>query len=1118
MHFPKILQTKITPPSKSARTLARTRVTRALLEALQYRLTLFQAGAGYGKSTALTVLAEKYEPLIWYQLTEGDNDPLVFLLHICHATKRVLPQLRELPIPYLETWEGTRGPLPGRGVIDMYINALSTGLSEPTLLVLDDLQLAVNPEIIHLLDRLIGLAPANLHLVLASRPPIKLPNLSRWQAQGDVLSIDQTVLAFNAEEISDLFTNHYGYELTSDEIAALSANTEGWAIALQLIWQSLRGGSIASIETALIHPTESLENLFEILANEVFEGQPQDVKDFMRLTATLREMTPDACDALIKETKSLDEGSTAQSGLPSTAMLAYLQRQELFVFNQGGTMAGPNINAIEPGVQEIRLRYHNIFHRFLRQQAPFEQRRAWHSVAANFYLNAKHLDEAVYHLFHAEDTDGAATLLDTYGNELVKTGRLDTLAHYLDAIPPKELQNHPQLLYFLGDLARLHSRFEEASGWYQQAEVIWRDRNQSEGISKAIRGQARVYLDTVDPSRAEKLLQKALRLSDGTEDRETQARLYELLSENKLNAGHAEEAERYRRQAQALRNEGPSDSQLLYRVLLRTGRLDEARGKLEERAKLERQQPVQTPRAHRETLHLLSLIYAFQGLGQQAYLSALEGTRRGVELDSPFVTAVGFMRQGHALMLPLHDHHIHLTGQEHSAEQFVDARKQFTKAIELSRTLSVSRLRVEAYWGLCRSYGYQGDLSQATQFASESIELALQAGDEWIASLVRLALGASLILAARYEAAEEWLNQAVKGFEECSDPFGYSAARLWQCIGWFHQGDHLRLEQFLPELVSTCQIRGYNFLFTRPTLIGLPDERMVIPLLICAREHGWEPDLVTGLLNEIGLHDILIHPGFQLRVYTLGTFQTWRGNQPIPQNGWRREKARQLFQILITFRDAPLDRDQIIELLWPDVDLAAAHRNFKVALNTLYNVLEPDREAGSESAYVVREGTTYGLRPGSDVWIDAQSFMELIQEGDKGLGSNPDAATISYQQALELFQGDYLPDARYETWAAAEREHLTVHFLRTADRLSGLLLQQNRFGDVVDLCQRILSTDNCWERAYRHLMLAFHRLGDQGQVARTYQRCIRCLDEELNVKPAEDTEKLFHDLIEKAVS
>jgi tetratricopeptide (TPR) repeat protein len=92
------------------------------------------------------------------------------------------------------------------------------------------------------------------------------------------------------------------------------------------------------------------------------------------------------------------------------------------------------------------------------------------------------------------------------------------------------------LLNQLGDLARLHSRFDEALGWYQQAEDMWRERGQHEGVARGLRGQARVYLDTVNPSQAEELLQQSIRLTDGIEGRESQARIYELLAENKLNA------------------------------------------------------------------------------------------------------------------------------------------------------------------------------------------------------------------------------------------------------------------------------------------------------------------------------------------------------------------------------------------------------------------------------------------------------------------------------------------------------------------------------------------------------------------------------------------------------
>lgn len=626
------------------------------------------------------------------------------------------------------------------------------------------------------------------------------------------------------------------------------------------------------------------------------------------------------------------------------------------------------------------------------------------------------------------------------------------------------------------------------------------ERGQTEGLGRALRGQARVYLDTVSPSRAEELLQKALRLSDGTADREAQSRLYQLLAENKLNAGKVEQAERLRLQADALRREGPADSQLEIRVLLRTGQLAAAQQRLEELAESERQDPVHTPRAHRETQLLLSLIYAMRGEPDAAYQAALIGTQRGEDLNSPFVTAVGCMRQGHALfMLP-------------DAQRFRNARKKFEQAVEISRSLAIPRLRVEAYWGLCRTYGQQGDLPEAFKIAEAGIELANLAGDEWNASLVRMTMGANLTLAEEYNAAADWLGQAVRGFRECSDPFGTNVARLWLCLGWQRMGDFERLSQTFPNVLSICRQHGYDFVFTRPTLFGVPNERVLVPLLILARTQGWEGTYPAKLLQEIGLPHIEYHPGYQLKFYTLGSFQAWRGTQEIPHSGWRREKTRQLCQLMITHRHTPLTREQLCEHLWPGVEPSISQRNFKVALSTLYGVLEPERTAGSESAYILRKGTTYSLRPGADIWMDVDEFVESVREAETLFEQDPARAASRMQSALDLYQGEYLPDSRYETWSAAEREHLAVLYLQTADQYCEINLKNQQAEDVIHLCQRILGYDNCWERAYRHLMLAYNQLGDHGQIARTYQRCVEILHSELDVSPAQETEDLYQQL------
>ncbi|MDP1544873.1 MAG: hypothetical protein Q8L87_02540, partial [Anaerolineales bacterium] len=593
MPLTRILRTKLIPPPRNARTLTRPRVSEILKQAFDYRLTILQAEAGFGKSTALAEFAGEHQPIIWYQANVEDNDPLVFLLQLCHALQHTLPTVTSLPTVFLETWDGAQGPLPWRGILDQVINALADSVVPPTLLILDDAHLLTESgELPHILDRLIGLAPVHFHILLSGRPTITLPTLTRWRAQGEALLLDQSTLTFTKNEIGSLFGTRYGLELTSEELDSLLEYTEGWAIGLQLIWQSIRSQSPLTLEFPLRWQADSLETLFDMLAHEVFERQPADVREFLLITAILRDLHPEVCDALRK--------SAGYPAGDSSSMLAYLRRQDLFVAE----------------TTEGSLRYHHIFHNFLRQQSPPEKRMGWHHAAAHYFISHKNPEDAIHHLIEAKAWDDVADLLDTYAPTLLSTGRLDTLANYIDSLPSLSLHQHPVLMFTLGELARMHSRFDEAQGWYKQAEVTWRTRGQQDGIARALRGQARVYLDTVNPSQAEKLLEEAIRLSDGFEDREAQVRLFELLAENKLNSGHVEEAERLRQRAEELHAEGPSNDQLWFRVLLRTGRLEEARRGLEELAEAENREPVQTPRAHRETKLLLSLIYSFMGISQ----------------------------------------------------------------------------------------------------------------------------------------------------------------------------------------------------------------------------------------------------------------------------------------------------------------------------------------------------------------------------------------------------------------------------------------------------------------------------------------------------------------------
>jgi len=955
------------------------------------------------------------------------------------------------------------------------LNQLTRELSGEAVLVLDDYHLVADvAEIAAIVEYLVDYSPPQLHIVLSGRQPPPLQALSRWRAKGQVLVLTRADLAFTVEEIETLFREQYQHPISREQAEALAAETEGWAIALQMVWQSLESNTAPSLDAALRLLPSSMESLFDYLAQEVLARQPPAMQRFLLTTSVLRQMDGPSCDHLLGV-----QGSAAT--------LRHLHERGLFIISTGDDV----------------YRCHRLFHDFLRTQlsrsaSPGEVR-SLHRRAADHFHETRHREEEIYHLLEAQDYDRAAQALGDIGPTLIRQGRFDSLSTWIARLPDDVCAAHPGLSLLMGDVLRLRARFDEALDAYAAAEQRFVEQGNLLGHSRALRGQAQVFLDTVRPLRADSLLEQALHLLEPEKYPKETAALLDQLAENKLNLGHPGEAELLHREAHLLRAETDPDAVFLEaRAMVRTGRLAEAQRLLEARAEADRQADASRPqRFHREAVLLLSLIYALSGDADAAARHAREGIAIGQRLRSAFVEAVGHMRLGHAVQL-----------QEsrpwHSQEQSIPHRAAacYHQAIQHIRTFNVMRTQVEPLWGLCRAHGYMGDLPSAERYALQGLRIAQGAGDEWICNLIRLALGAGYVLAGHSPQAHQWLADAAEGFAKVGDPFGQSATWLWQALDAWAGGDRDGAMEILARLLPKARERGYDFLLLRRTLMGFNEEQAVVPLLVEARRRGIEAEYADHLLASMGLAHIEHHPGYTLAVRTLGRFEVWRGGHPLTPRDWKREKARQVFQLLLTFRGQWMHREQIIEHLWPHLPPDAAARDFKVALSTLNQALEPDRPQKVQPFFVIRRENLYGLNPDAGVVVDADDFERLAASDDAD----------SLREALELYEDDYLPDALYEDWSAPVRRRLQHLYLDTAERLARLLLEAEAWDDAIQVCHAILARDSGWEAAYRLLMRAYAAQDNRPRVHSTYERCVAMLRDELGVEPSPATQTLFKEL------
>lgn len=251
----------------------------------------------------------------------------------------------------------------------------------------------------------------------------------------------------------------------------------------------------------------------------------------------------------------------------------------------------------------------------------------------------------------------------------------------------------------------------------------------------------------------------------------------------------------------------------------------------------------------------------------------------------------------------------------------------------------------------------------------------------------------------------------------------------------------------------------------------------------------------------------------EIEVQTLGTFKVWRKGVLVEEKHWGRDISLQLLQFFITARHRHgLHKEQIIDRIWPEVDMKAGAQNFKVALHGLNKALEPDRKSRTTPRYILRQGITYQLNK-EYLWVDVDALEAYIALGNQYLNDQPDLAEQAFTKAFELYGGIYLPNRLYEDWSSEERERVQVLSLGALITKAELHLT-NSPQETIRLAQRALIIDPTWEEAYRLQMLAYQQKGNRPMAIKTYQQCQKVLEEEFGIDPLPATRKVYQEIID----
>jgi len=244
-----------------------------------------------------------------------------------------------------------------------------------------------------------------------------------------------------------------------------------------------------------------------------------------------------------------------------------------------------------------------------------------------------------------------------------------------------------------------------------------------------------------------------------------------------------------------------------------------------------------------------------------------------------------------------------------------------------------------------------------------------------------------------------------------------------------------------------------------------------------------------------------------LRIYLLGGFRVERTGGAVPTMAWlRRIAARSLVKILAVQPGHRLHRDQLLEMLWPDVDLESALNRFAKALHAARRALEPELAVGAASLYLrLTDGIL--ILDADDAWIDADHFESVAA---RALASGD---LMLLEEAVSVYDGALLPEDLYEDWASIRRDALAHLYVQVLMKLNQALEQRGMIERATEPLRAILEQDPTMEEAHRGLMRLYALVGSRHQALRQYQACKDLLRSELDAAPDQETEALHQAIL-----
>jgi LuxR family transcriptional regulator, maltose regulon positive regulatory protein len=1008
--YPLILN-KVASPRYATPTLRRARLIDWLNNAASCRAAVIAADAGYGKTTLLWQWEREAPfPCYWYKLDRNDRDWTFHISYLIEAISKRHEGFGRRAHSILQQMGGPGSSRPG--VAAYLLAEMHDRLTEPCTFIIDDWQY-VNAvtEVRGLWNQILRDAPSTCRFIFASRVKPRL-QFARFKTHGGYAELRTDALRFTECEIDELFRDIYDDPLAPAEVAEIERRTEGWAASLQLVEVSLRERTTREERRQFIlsMPDTSDSDLFDFLAEEVLDQQPEETRNFLLSTSILQQITPEVAERLT----GVHDG-----------------RRELNDLEQRGLFTNR--------LDEERYRYHNLFREFLERRLhadrSHEEIVGLHIHAASYFETSEQWPEAIHHYLRAGLQRQAARLIAKYGEEVVAEGRLGLVDEWLQQLPERTIRENARLSLLYGETCGIRGAWTDALEALERARSFFSRKGDRRLEALACLKLSSVHSNYGDAEQAARAAEAGVELVP-PDAMATRLRLEGNLAITRTWLTHPYEV--VLRECQRIAVESAARGLEHFAsvahhnvggLALRMGRISEAVVSLEIAARFWSDPPT-SPFA--DNSELASALVAMGWL-DKARAAAEEGVRRTrpwkrpnadalfglstVQLaDGRFDEAIAALEQATAEPAILGVLHglIHAQLIEALFLASAGSDRIASAALALASRPIDPRYIAEVAPALAIARHVQDRCDGGCLDVLSTFDEAAERGADSLAAIGRLKVGALALVhggATRQRIAWQALEEA--------HAMGIGGLKWWSRLYAPFANGLVKRRGGVQALcmVADADPEGWRRALTDSLdLVSSSDRRRLLTSILKHANRQTLLDLRGKEGRDVAdVRRRLMHlQATRLYLKTFGSIELRRGSWSGPELKIDKRRVRSLLAVLAAHAHTTLTRDQAIDLLWPDADADAGVNNLNQTVFQLRRYIDPGYRGGESPEYVISTSEQIGLNP-ELVMTDLEKVRSLpARLTTAGWDQRQHAA----RRAAGLVRGEFLADVRYEPWAA----------------------------------------------------------------------------------------------------